>query len=163
MAHTRFHDDPCRIQKALDESIYTGNYFINTPGCGTSPLLFNDPHIRQQQWGGNLSNNKTDIESDLRGTTRKLNRDIPRTNDYLEYSKNNMLYNKKFAPVYHDEITGQSRATNPAWIYRELDSLRTVNNFQYLHLDPQLHTAIPFPNNVQSRIVEKDLFLQNNH
>lgn len=164
MSNTRFFYDDCRTQKALDESIYTGNYFINTPGnAGTTPLLFNDPHIRQQHWGANLSQNKTELESDLRGITRKLNRDIPQQNNHLEYSKNNMLYNKQFYPIYHEEVTGQSRATHPAWTYRETDSLRTVNNFDYLHLDPQLHTSIPFPNNVQSRIVEKDIYYQNNH
>ena len=166
MAFTRFHDDECRVQKALDESVYTGNYFLNTPGnVGVSPYLFNDPHIRQQLWGGNLSLNKTELESDLRGITRKLNRDIPRNNDYLEYSKNNLLYNKKFTPVYHNEVTGQSRATNPAWTYREIDSFNSnvPNNFNYLHLDPQENICVPFPHNVQSRIVEKDMYAEKYH
>lgn len=166
MANTRYFYDDCRTQKAIDESTYTGNYFLNTPGnAGTNPYLYSDPHIRQQFWGGNLSLNKTELESDLKGITRKLNKDIPQKNDYLEYSKNNLLYNKKFSSVYHNEITSQSRATNPAWTYREIDNFNNnvPNNFKYLHLDPQENTCIPFNHNVQSRIVEKDYYAQNNH
>lgn len=166
MSNTRFFYDDCRTQKALDESIYTGNYFINTPGnAGQNPYFFNDPYMRQQYWGGNLSLNKTELESDLKGITRKLNKDIPFKNDYLEYSKKKLLYYKKYAPIIQNEITSQSRATNPAWIYREINNFNTnvPTNFQYLHLDPQENTCVPFPNNIQSRIVEKDMYAQKHH
>ena len=164
MANTRYFYDDCRTQKALDESIYTGQYFLNTPGnAGTTPYLYSDPYIRQQLWGGNLSQNKTELESDLRGITRKLNRDIVGQNDHLDYSKKHLLYNKPFYPTYHQEVTSQSRATDPAWTYREIDSINTVNNFDFLHLDPQENTCLSFPNNIQSRIVEKDIYYMNNH
>ena len=32
MSFTRFHDDPARIQKQLQESTDQGNYMINVPG-----------------------------------------------------------------------------------------------------------------------------------
>ena len=38
MAFTRFHDDPCRIQKYLEETTNVGNYEINVPGVGAKPL-----------------------------------------------------------------------------------------------------------------------------
>ena len=115
MAFTRFHDDPCRIQKYLEESTNIGNYKINVPGVGTKPSFINDPHLRMQKWGANLSENKTELESDLMGITRKLNKDYIKENNYLN---NQHLYNQNIYPVYQDEITHQPRATNPAWTLR---------------------------------------------
>ena len=91
MAFTRFHDDPCRIQKYLDETTYIGNYEINVPGNGNNPTFINDPYLRIQKWGANLSKNKTELESDLIGITRKLNRDSIQENNYLKYNINNTL------------------------------------------------------------------------
>ena len=71
MAFTRFHDDPCRIQKYLEETTSIGNYEINTPGNGDKPFFISDPYLRMQKWGANLSENKTELESDLMGITRK--------------------------------------------------------------------------------------------
>ena len=34
MSFTRFHDDPSRIKKQIDESSFTGRYMLNTPGPG---------------------------------------------------------------------------------------------------------------------------------
>lgn len=161
MAFTRFHDDPCRIQKYLDETTYIGNYEINVPGNGEKPSFFNDPHLRMQKWGANLSENKTELESDLMGITRKLNKDSIQQNNYLDYNYNNNLYNQNIYPVQSNEITHQPRATNPAWEVREIDSINTPNipnNFKYLLLDPQQHVCIPFHNNISSRIVEKDYY-----
>jgi len=52
MAFTRFHDDPCRIQKALQESTGPGRYSIDVPGNGISPSYMEDPYIRLQKMGG---------------------------------------------------------------------------------------------------------------
>ena len=82
MAFTRFNNDPSRIQKYLEESTNVGKYFLNVPGNGTNPSFINDPHIRMQKWGGNLSKNIVNIESDLRCSTRQLNRDNIENNNY---------------------------------------------------------------------------------
>ena len=166
MAFTRFYDDECRIQKYLEESTSIGNYRINIPGTGKNPLYVNDPYLRLQKWGGNLSTNKTELESDLIGITRKLNRDNLSDNNYLNYNKNNNIYKVNNYKSYQNEITHQSRTTNPAWTLRELDSINTPNvpnNFKYLFLNPQEHVSIPFNNNISSRIVEKDYFSINNN
>ena len=76
MSFTRFHDDPYRIQKQLEESTHTGRYQLDTPGQGINLPFMEDPHIRLQKWGSNLRTNTTAIESDLRGLTRKLNNDL---------------------------------------------------------------------------------------
>jgi hypothetical protein len=82
MAFTRFHDDPCRITKQLQESTGLGRYMLNVPGNGDKPLYMEDPHIRMQKWGGNLLTNTINIESDLMGLTRNSNRDEISENNY---------------------------------------------------------------------------------
>lgn len=176
MAFTRFHDDPCRVQKYLEESTNPGRYMLNVPGNGDKPNYFDDPYVKIQKWGANLSTEKTNIESDLIGITRKLNLDTLSENNYLKYSNNNNIYNKIEYPVNSDEITGQSRSTHPAWAFREVNNFHekinfdnnnqttnVPNNFYYLHLDPQENTCIPFQNNISSRIVEKDYYRINHN
>tara|TARA_B100000989_G_C19520358_1_gene463857 strand:- start:2117 stop:2617 length:501 start_codon:yes stop_codon:yes gene_type:complete len=166
MAFTRFHDDPCRIQKYLEETTNIGNYGINVPGNGLEVPFINDPHLRMQKWGANLSRNKINIESDLRGQTRQLNRDNIKDNNYINYLNNNNVYNVNNYPVYREEITGQPRASHPAWTLRELDSVNTPNipnNFNYLLMDPQENICIPFHNNIESRMVEKDYYAMKHH
>tara|TARA_B110001452_G_C15231158_1_gene426463 strand:+ start:352 stop:843 length:492 start_codon:yes stop_codon:yes gene_type:complete len=161
MAFTRFHDDPCRIQKYLEESTNVGNYQLNVPGYGDKPYFINDPYVKIQKWGANLSQNATDLENDLLGLTRKLNRDTIKENNYVDYLNNNNLFSQNVYPVNNSEITHQPRATDPAWTVRETDSINTPNNFKYLHMNPQEHVCIPFHNNVSTRIVEKDIFSHN--
>ena len=174
MAFTRFHDDDCRVQKYLEETTGIGNYHLNVPGNGETPLFFNDIYIKPQKWGANLSNNKTDIESDLIKITNPLNRDNIVYTNYL--TKNN-VYNKKFSNIDNNEITCQSRATHPAWLYREINlfnenidmsykpnfnTKNVPNNFNYLHMDPQEHVSYQFNNNISTRIIEKDYYNFNN-
>ena len=166
MAFTRFHDDDCRIQKYLEETTNIGNYNINVPGNGLDVPFINDPQLRMQKWGANLSTNKVNIESDLRGQTRQLNRDNIKDNNYINYLSNNNFYNVGNYPINKEEITGQPRATNPAWTLRELDSVNTPNvpnNFNYLLMNPQENVCIPFHNNIASRMVEKDYYGMQNH
>lgn len=170
MAFTRFYDDPCRIQKYLEESTSIGNYNINVPGIGPNPSYFNDPYIKLQKWGGNLSSNKTDLESELFILHRKLNRDTIKENNYVDYLNNNQIYNQKNKNTNTNEITGQTRATHPAWVYREINNFNkqnndhyVPNNFNYLHLNPLENICIPFNNNVSSRILQKDYYALNNN
>jgi hypothetical protein len=173
MSFTRFFDDPCRIQKYLEESTTIGNYNMNVPGNGASPTYFNDPYVKMQKWGGNLSSNKTDLESELFILHRKLNRDSIAENNYVDYLNHNNIYNTN--NIYNinnnnGEITGQSRATHPAWIYREINNFNkqsnnyyVPNNFKYLHLNPQTNVCIPFHSNISSRMLQKDYYALNNN
>ena len=54
MAFTRFHDDPCRIKKQLQESTGPGLFMIDVPGNGLNPCFMEDPFVRMQKWGANL-------------------------------------------------------------------------------------------------------------
>lgn len=155
MAFTRFNDDICRIKKKLQESTDQGRYMLNVPGNGDKPLYINDPYIRLQQWGGNLIENSFEIENDLRGMTRNINKDHIVKNNYKTYQPkiNNIIY-----PTAGN-ITDQTRSTHPSWLYRDLEQ----TNWKILHFNPQNNVYLPFQNNLNTRIIEKDLFIQTNN
>ena len=52
-------------------------------------------------------------------------------------------------------IVDESRATHPAWMYKDLEQTRWEQPF----LNPQNNWNKPFDDNLQSRILEKDLHM----
>jgi len=148
MSFTRFHDDPCRIEKQLQESTDQGRYIINVPGNGDKPCYMNDPYIRMQKWGGNLRTNTINLESDLLGLQRNSNRDCIDLNNY----KFNEVNSKPISYPRCNLTTDQSRATHPAWTTRDLEQV----DWYFLPLNPQENTCIPFNNNLSTRIIEKN-------
>lgn len=151
MSFTRFHDDPCRIKKELQESTDPGRYMLDVPGNGTSPCFMADPYMRMQKWGANLRTNTVSVEDDLRGMTRGVNRDFIKENNYANHA---VKSEHKSYPTCNP-FTDQSRATHPAWQVRDLEQV----NWASLPLDPQENTCIPFQNNLSTRILEKDHFV----
>ena len=150
MAFTRFHDDPCRINKQLQESTGLGRYMLNVPGNGSKPMYMDDPFIRMQKWGGNLMTNTVNLESDLFGLSRNANRDDIQSNDYrLNAVKSQTQEYPSATPS-----TDQSRATHPAWEYRDLEQTK----LSILPLNPQENICFTFQNNLSTRILEKDTF-----
>ena len=148
MAFTR--DDICKMNLDRNQDNRNLNYMLNVPGNGTTPDYFDDPQIRLQKFGANISINAVDINSNLMGVYKQLNRDHyvkntrdPAFNDY--YLRNNY-------PIIKEAITDQPRATMPAWELRSLEQ----NNWAYLPQNPQTHTEILFENNINSRMAEKD-------
>jgi len=151
MSFTRFNDDPCRIKKQNQEATDPGKYILNQPGWGDKPCFMDDPYIRMQEWGANLRTNSINLESDLMGLTRPLNN---RDCNYNNYQKINVKSNKISYPTC-SSFTDQSRVTNPAWKYRDLEQV----DWYILPLNPQENTCIPFQNNLSTRILEKDYFV----
>ena len=147
MSFTRFHDDPCRIKKQLQESTGPGRYMLNVPGNGPKPCFMEDPFIRLQKWGANLQTNTINLESELQGRNIKLTRDC-------ENYKSKSVNSKRVQYPVCEPITNQSRATHPAWLYKDLEQ----NNFEILPLNPQENTCIPFQNNLNTRLLERDYF-----
>jgi len=155
MSFTRFNDDPCRINKQLQESTDPGRYMLNVPGNGDKPCFMEDPYIRLQKWGANLHTNTINLESELMGLSiNKNNRNNNR--DCIDKNQHNLdnVNNKAINYPNCNPITEQSRVTNPAWLYRDLEQ----NNFDILPLNPQENTCIPFQNNLNTRILERDYF-----
>lgn len=161
MAFTRFHDDPCRITKQLQQQTDQGRWVIDVPGNGSKPCFALDPQIIPQKWGGNLWTHSIDIQSALLGIDKNLNRDIPNTMNYLTNSSSNPY--KKLtvhaAPITYPVCdafltTDQSRAIMPAWTARDLQQ----NHAYILPNNPQEHTEMKFGNYISTRILEKDHF-----
>jgi hypothetical protein len=152
MAFTRFHDDPARIAKQLQQQTDQGRWAIDVPGNGDKPCFQLDPQIIPQKWGGNLWTKSIDIQSSLLGIDRPLNRDCLKPNDKYIKGAEPIVY-----PVCDSLTTEQSRAIMPAWTARDLPQ----NHAYILPIDPQAHTEMNFRNNVSTRIFEKDFFKRN--
>lgn len=154
MAFTRFHDDPCRITKQLQQQTDQGRWIIDVPGNGNKPCFMLDPQIIPQKWGGNLWTHSTDIQSSLLGIDRLLNRDCLDQNKY----KTQTVYASPIDyPVCETFLTTeQSRVTLPAWTFRDLPQ----NHAYILPDNPQAHTEMPFGNYASTRNLEKDNFVR---
>jgi len=144
MSLTRFNDDPARIKKQLQESTGLFRYQLNAPGPGVDTPFFEDPHVRIQKWGANLSNNTTDLESDLRGINRKL-------------ARGTVVYNSVTPSTYtrqygtQSAFVDESRSSLPAWTLRDLEHPRWNTSFH----DVQSKTETPFANQESTRIQQK--------
>jgi len=152
MAFTRAYDDKDRINNILKEDVNTTKYMLNVPGNGTRPYYIEDPHIRLQKFGANISNNITNVNSGLKGLGRQLDRDCLIKNTNKEFINNN--FSEINFPTNSANITVESRNSMPAWQLRDLEQ----NNLDYLYYNPQDYTEIQFENNISSRIVEKDTY-----
>jgi len=151
MSFTRFHDDPARIRKQVEESSFAGKYALNVPGPGDSMPFQEDPQLRMQKWGANVQTNIVHLESDLWGLSRKLNRDIVEKNQYQEYAAPSHKIDYPVARPFVDE----SRASCPAWMFRDVEQTRWEEPI----INPQYNVEKGFHENIQTRILEKDHFV----
>jgi len=150
MAFTRFSYDECRTKKQLQQSTDQGRWILDVPGNGDTPCYIEDPQIIIQKWGANLRTNTVNVESDLLGVNRGLGRDSLAEN----YKKHNVSNSAIQYPTCSNVFTAQSRTTNPAWWYRDLEQVA----WEYPPIDPQINTCLPFQNNLSTRILEKDYY-----
>jgi hypothetical protein len=141
MSFTRFHDDPLRIQKQLQEMTGAGRYQLMRPGPGPQVPFIEDPHVRLQQWGANLHSNGANLETDLIGVNRKLTHGIQ-----LYDSRTPSTQAHQYATV-ENSFTDESRATHPAWMFRDLEQA----NWGFSFHDVQSKTEIPFSYNENAR------------
>ena len=151
MSFTRFSYDEARVSKQLQQSTDPGRYMLNVPGPADATKYVESPMIRLQKFGNQVRTNSTNIESDLRGLTRNLNRDNVNANNYKkkEVQSSHINYGSE------DKVwTDQSRTTHPAWHYRDLPQYRP----NHLFFDPQENVCLPFYNNLSTRILEKDYY-----
>jgi hypothetical protein len=149
MANTRFNYDECRTKKGLQQATGPCRYILDVPGNGASPCYMEDPQIIIQKWGANLRTNTINLESDLMGVNRKMNKDCLGKDLYTNYNVSNKAIDY---PTCNNLYTEQSRAIMPAWTARDLEQV----DWYTLPLDPQENTCLPFQNNLSTRILEKD-------
>ena len=128
MALTSIKNDQARVEKRLQEMTGLGRYVLQAPGPGTEVPFFEDPHIRLQAFGANMNTNAINLESDLRGLTRQLNKDSIKSNNF-----NNHTYNSSQI-VYKsmEPFVEESRAIMPAWTLLG----KETNRWNYLHTNP---------------------------
>lgn len=151
MSFTRFSYDEAREKKQLQESTDPGRYMLNVPGPGDNTKYVETPFVRLQKFGNQVRTNSTNVESDLMGLTRNLNRDTEHLNDY----KKKEVHSKHINYGEEKSVwTDQSRTTHPAWQYRDLTQKRQ----EHLFYDPQENVCLPFHNNLSTRILEKDYY-----
>ena len=154
MAFTRFHDDPARIAKQLQQQTDQERWYLDTPGYGEKPCFALDPHIIPQKWGGNLWTKSIDIQSSLLGIDRQLNRDCV---DNSKYKRQTVHASPIDYPICDTFLTTeQSRAIMPAWTAKDLQQ----NHAYILPNNPQANTEMPFSNFKSTRILEKDSFVR---
>jgi hypothetical protein len=94
--------------------------------------------------------NTVNLESDLLGLTRKLNRDDIDANEYKMNAVGGMHVPYGNVQPFVDE----SRASYPAWMYRDLEQTRWEEPL----LNPQANLEPKFHYNIQTRVLEKDYF-----
>jgi hypothetical protein len=145
---TRFFDDEARREKQAQITSYQGRYFIDTPGPGLDMSFQEDPQLRIQRWGANMKTNTVNLESDLRGMTRKLNRDYQEENNY----NNHAAFSDKLEFRTTAPYVEESRASHPAWMYRSVEP----NRWEMPWINPQANLEKEFSDNIQTRIIEKD-------
>jgi hypothetical protein len=148
MSFTRYHDDPARILKGVQQSTFACDYFINAPGPGQHMPYFEDPQIRLEKWGANMWSDSTNLESEFRGLGRPLNHDV-KTHQESRLCAGSPKHYKS-----NDTHTEESRASHPAWIFRDLEHVR----WEAPIINPQAHVFKPFDEPIQTRIVAKDQY-----
>lgn len=151
MSFTRIHDDPVRIAKQVEEWTFQGRYQLATPGQGDQLPFSEDAQLRLQRWGANLRTNTIGLESDLLGLTRRLGCDSVQDNDFAKHAETSTLPAYTVAQPWVEE----SRASHPAWMYRDMEHPR----WEFPWVNPQANLEKRFPNNLQTRILEKDRYV----
>jgi hypothetical protein len=157
MASTRFFNDNARIAAYLELQTNAGRYALNVPGNGENLPYFEDVHMRLQRWGANLDKNAISIEDELRGMNRPLVRKDAFIHVYTNLTPTaaadaGMKFSQKYSTS--TPFTDETRATHPAWEYREMEQPRWETPF----INPQANTEIRFPNKLSTRILEKDAY-----
>ena len=82
----------------------------------------------------------------LRGVNRQIGRDCLGKDNYQNYNVKNEAIQYPSCNILSTE---QSRATNPAWWYRDKEQV----DWYYPPLNPQENTCVPFLNNLNTKIV----------
>ena len=149
MSFTSIRNDPARLQKEALISSETGRYYLSVPGQGLDLPYIEDPHIRLDKWGANGMYDLIGVSNDLKGLGRPLNRDNLNVHEYTKYISNSSCLNYKNSNMC---ITDESRAICPAFQFRGCEIPRWEEPF----INPQSCVEIPFKNNIQTRILEKD-------
>jgi hypothetical protein len=147
-------NDPARLRKEAEMSSYTSRYHLCTPGPGIDAPIPDDVHVGLQSWAGNWAGNRIDLESDLHGQTRRINRDRLGTSEYTSYAipiQSAVTYRRE------NPFVEETRASHPAWMYRGIE----IPRWEEPWINPQSLGAIekPFRDNISTKTLDRDSFV----
>jgi hypothetical protein len=151
MAFTHLLYDKCTYKHALQESMAPCDYMLDQNFAHNSKACFvKSPAVRQTYYGVATCKDLIDVDSELMG----LNRRTSRCPDKRYHpSQHDFCYAKK-AKECNDLDPENCRISNPPCTLRA----RGINRFECPFTDMQKHTEIPFPTNVNNRLMIKDNF-----
>lgn len=144
---TRTKDKVKKIEYDLEVMSHRNNYTFGKPGNGTTLAYMKNPNIRLQQWGANIRTNMTDIETDLRGQTRKLNRDSLDENNYIDHTVKSTPLKYETTSIKNQNTKTEENKLNTR--YKNLQNSR----LDILHSNPQKNIRYIIP--TSTRYVEK--------
>jgi hypothetical protein len=126
-----------------------GRYQLDVPKWKNTQQFIEDPHVRVQKIEANKYDNRVDIENSMLGYTKPLSRDYLLKDEYVKFTP-------KVDPPRYDNyikcVTDETRATLPAFLFRDLE----VDRFETPFINPQNDIERNFNWNVNTRIIEKD-------
>jgi len=149
MAFTRFRDDPARVHKTLEQMTFAGRYMLDTPGPGINAPYMADPQIRSQRWAANMWTDTANLESELFGLGAPLSHDYDKT-----YETRKLTNGYKVSYPTSEVHVDESRASHPAFMYRDLEQTR----WEAPILNPQANLELRFDHQLNTRILAKDSF-----
>lgn len=156
MSFNRLKYDEKTSKHELLESIGTYEYQIGTPLQTENCFPTDTSNIIQRNGVSvDASRPMVDVNSDLLGINRKLTKD-PSEKFLPKLDKEGNLVSDDSPKLHYkdckNETTEYTRLTNPS------SNLRGTgwNRWEWLCLDPQERTEIPFDFNISNRIVVKD-------
>lgn len=123
MSDTRFSSDAARVRAKLQLMTGIGRYQLSMPGVGTNPGFVPGPHVRLQGWAGTMASNACDVESHLRGMSRRPCRDNMNASRGADVRPES----SRHVPTAH-LVTEESRTTAPAWERPALTDQQTFCN-----------------------------------
>ena len=148
-------NDLGRLRKEAEMSSYTSRYHLCTPGPGIDAPIPDDVHVGLQSWAGNWAGNRIDLESDLHGQTRVLNRDHL---NGAEYQAHATVLQPAVRYTRENPFVEETRASHPVWMYRGVE----IPRWEEPWINPQALNAIerPFSTNIQSKQLDRDAYMQ---
>jgi hypothetical protein len=151
MSFSKLSYDNCAYATYLNESLGSGKYMLNAPSNSCGENCFEpSPYVRLGKTGVAVSKNHSliDIDSELLGLNMKNSKCPSKRGVDSSYTENNELQdcNSRFI---HSEDT---KISNPPCTLRGTG----WNRFDFLHENPQNRAMLPFPNDIQNRLIVKD-------
>jgi len=154
MSSTRIRNDVGRIYKEMEIFTNEGRYLLDVPKWKNKEQFIEDPHLRLQRIEANKYSNRVNIENSILGYTKPISRDYTMKDEYIKFTP------KVEIPIYDNYtkcVTDETRATLPAFLFRDLE----VNRFETPFINPQNDIERKFDWNINTRIVEKDRLYDN--